>query len=129
MANLLIGARPEIQLLVPDVSRGGFSTVRGQDVRDVLAFLREHTPGLIVLDAALGRGGDGPSALDLCARLRKIARLREVPVVLLLPDGAPSALVAEAEYARVRHLVRVPSERNEVERILFDAILHAPRVA
>lgn len=47
--------------------------------RDVLAYLRERTPDLIVLDIEM----PFLSGLDLCGRIKAVPRLRDVPVILV----------------------------------------------
>jgi len=47
---------------------------------EALAYLRERTPDLMILDGELS----GMSGLDICYRAKKVSRLRHIPVILLL---------------------------------------------
>ena len=53
--------------------------VKVEDGREVLAYLRSHTPDLIILDINMPY----LSGLDLCARVKHVQRLKNIPVILV----------------------------------------------
>ena len=49
------------------------------DGQDVLAYLREHTPDVAILEADL----PSVDGFDLCRKMKSIKRLRDVPIILI----------------------------------------------
>lgn len=60
-------------------------TLDGHDVVSVdngkaaLEYLKEHTPDLAILDVHM----PDVNGIDLCQRMRKVSRLKDVPVIIL----------------------------------------------
>ena len=57
----------------------GYQVVKVADGREALAWLKEHTPSLAVLDVAMPH----MTGLEVCARMKRVSRLADVPVVIL----------------------------------------------
>ncbi len=87
----------------------GFRTHSLADTGEALRYLKEHTPDLIVLDEdAKGELG----ALDLAWRIKRVRRLKEVPVVVLVATADQRTKVA-AQMARVDKLLTKPLTGGE----------------
>jgi DNA-binding response OmpR family regulator len=86
--------------------------------RAALAFLKDHTPDLVVLDAAM----PDVSGLEICARLKLIRRLKAVPV-LLLTEPRDEGSRAEAAAAGASAVISKPLSGKNV-RALVRALLH-----
>lgn len=108
------GQRVLIDMLL---SLEGYRLVAVEDGREALAWLKENTPDLVVLDVNMPYV-DGT---DVCRRMKGVSRLAEVPVVVL------TAMRDEATQQAVRAagadvLVRKPLEgkdfRKQVRRLL-----------
>ena len=65
-------------------------------------YLQDHTPRLLVLDAALS-GVNGTSVAD---RVKKIARLKDTPVIVLCE--AEGRLRAQAEFCKADRVILKP---------------------
>lgn len=95
----------------------GYEVAKVADGREALTWLKEHTPGLAVLDVNMPH----LSGLDVCARMKRVSRLKDVPVVILtaLRDNATRDGAREA---RADALVLKPLEgkdfRSLVRRLL-----------
>ena len=79
---LIVEDEPKLAALEADyLAAAGFATHRIEDGLQVVPWVREHAPDLILLDLMLP-GRDG---LEICRELRASsdARLREVPVVMV----------------------------------------------
>jgi len=57
----------------------GYQVAKVADGREALTWLKEHTPALAVLDVAMPH----LSGLEVCARMKRVSRLKGVPVVIL----------------------------------------------
>ena len=61
------------------------------DGQDVLAYLREHTPDLAILET----GTPSVDGFELCRKMKSIKRLKEVPIVLVTSQEVLSDEVKE----------------------------------
>jgi CheY-like chemotaxis protein len=61
------------------LSVDGHEVVTVADGRDALAWLKEHTPDLAILDVAMPH----LSGIEVCSRMKRVRRLRDVPVIIL----------------------------------------------
>ncbi len=77
------------------LSLDGYEVVTVGDGREALAWLREHTPDLAILDVAMPH----LNGLDVCGRMKRVRRLKGVPVMILtgLRDDATRTLARQAE--------------------------------
>lgn len=82
----------------------GFQTTSLTEGAQALRYLKEHTPALIVLDEEVK---SELSALDLAWRIKRVRRLKDVPVVVLVSSADQRTQVA-AKMARVDKLLVKP---------------------
>jgi DNA-binding response OmpR family regulator len=95
------------------LSVDGHAVVAVEDGREALAWLREHTPDLAILDVAMPLV-DG---VDICTRMKRVKRLAHVPVIILtaLRDDATREL---ARLARADALVLKPLEGKDFRELV-----------
>ena len=83
--------------------------------------LRRAVPDGLILDDAL----DGPSALELCRRIRKVGRLKQVPIILLASPGRDQTLLASARQAQANEVLGRPligkNVRARIRRIIEES--------
>ena len=114
MAEDLAGQRLVLDMLL---------TVEGYDVKlvedgaEALAYLKPHTPDLAILDVRM----PNVDGLEVCARMKRVTRLKGVPVMILtaLRDDATleSARLAGADAVVIKPL-EGKDFRSEVKRLL-----------
>ena len=100
------GHRAVMEMLL---SLDGYEIVSVGDGREALAWLKEHTPALAILDVRMPHLG----GLEVCRRMKAVKRLARVPVVILtaLRDEATTH-AAEAVGADL--LVHKPLEGKDL---------------
>ncbi len=77
---LLVEDDPEIrQLCVHILARDGIEVHEAVDGTDAVAYLRDHTPAFVLLDAQL----PGIHGLEICRRMKASPRFCKVPVVMM----------------------------------------------
>jgi twitching motility two-component system response regulator PilH len=74
---LVEDGRAEQQLIAALLSQAGFTVVVFDQVDSAWAWLKEHTPALVLLDIVMA----GQSGLDLCRMIRARPEFNEVPIV------------------------------------------------
>ena len=100
------------------------------DGQDVLAYLREHTPDLAILDT----GTPSVDGFDLCRKMKSVKRLRDIPIILVT-SGHPTLTDEDKGLAKVvkANLV-IPKPlgdknlRERVKALLAGRTPHEPRV-
>ena len=99
------------------LSVDGYEVAKAVDGREALAWLKDHTPDLAILDVAMPHL-DG---IEVCSRMKRVRRLKDVPVIILtgLRDAATRA---SARNAKADALVIKPLEGKDfralVQRVL-----------
>ncbi len=80
-ASILVADDAEGQRLVLEMllSVDGYDVVTVGDGKEALEYLKEHTPDLAILDVRMPH----MSGLDVCHRMKRIPRLKDVPVLIL----------------------------------------------
>lgn len=83
VAEDLAGQRMVLDMLL---SVEGYEVKLVEDGVEALEYLKENTPDLAILDVRMPRLG----GLEVCARMKRVSRLRNVPVMILtaLKDAA-----------------------------------------
>jgi len=76
VADDLEGQRMVLDMLL---SADGYVVHAVADGREALAYLKEHTPDLAVLDVNMPH----VSGIDVCDRMKRVPRLKDVPVIIL----------------------------------------------
>lgn len=81
------------------LSLDGHEIVAVRDGREALEYLKDHTPDLAILDVNMPQV-DG---IDVCGRMRRVTRLRTVPVIILtaMRDETTQTLARMAQADRV----------------------------
>jgi CheY-like chemotaxis protein len=99
------------------LSADGYNVVQVADGREALAYLKEHTPDLAILDVAMPQI-DG---LDVCMRMKRVARLAKVPVIVLtaLRDDRTREM---ARMAKADALVLKPLEGKDFRKLVRDVM-------
>ncbi|MDZ7800019.1 MAG: response regulator [Trueperaceae bacterium] len=108
------GQRVLIDMLL---SLEGYRLVAVEDGREALAWLKENTPDLVVLDVNMPYV-DG---IDVCRRMKGVSRLAEVPVVVLTAmrdEGTEQAVRAAGADVMVRKPLEGKDFRKQVSRLL-----------
>ncbi len=82
--------------------------------KEGLAFLKENTPMLIVLEDGLN-----PDAFTLASRIKMIPRLRQIPLVLLAEET--DFTKTTAEISGVDHILSKPIDRKRFMALLQQA--------
>lgn len=108
------GQRAVLEMLL---SLDGYELVTVEDGREALAWLKDHTPDLVILDVNM----PFIDGLDICRRMKRISRLQAVPVMILTAMRDRRTL-AEAGDAGAEMVVRKPLEgkdfRQNVQELL-----------
>src|SRR5690606_25181301 len=83
VAEDLAGQRMVLDMLL---SVEGYEVHMVEDGAEALEWLRDNTPDLAILDVRMPRLG----GLEVCARMKRVSRLKDVPVLILtaLKDAA-----------------------------------------
>jgi CheY-like chemotaxis protein len=84
---------------------------------EALAYLRDHTPSLIMADSRL------PilSGLEVCDRVKRVSRLKNVPFVIMA-DFKDEEAQQEARRVRADRVVTRPFIGKDLGRIVFELI-------
>ena len=101
--DIVVATEKENTLLEMVLSTENYHLVLLDKGLDVLAYLREQTPALLLVDAHLPDVG----GITICSRIRKISRLQTVPFVLLVAAKDTTSLKA-AELCRADALLTKP---------------------
>ena len=92
------GHRKVLEMLL---SAYNYQVIAVADGHQALTYLQSNTPDLMILDV------DMPfmTGLDVCGRARRIARLRDVPVIIMtaLSDDKTKALATKVDADMVVH--------------------------
>lgn len=83
----------------------------------LLARLRLETPDLIIADAHL----PVVSGIDVCKRVKRVARLKDVPVIILT-DFKDEEAQLHAQGARADHVLTRPLIGKDLGRIVADVL-------
>jgi DNA-binding response OmpR family regulator len=95
--RILVADDIEGQRLVLDMLLGsdGHNVDSVADGREALDYLKTNTPDLVILDVAM----PFISGIDICHRMKRIPRLKDVPVIILtaLKDESTLAMARDAK--------------------------------
>lgn len=92
VADDIAGQRMILDMLL---SVDGYDVELVEDGLEALQYLKEHTPDLAVLDVMM----PNVSGIEVCMRMKRITRLRKIPVVMLtgLRDDETRAQINAAQ--------------------------------
>lgn len=105
IADDLQGQRLVLDMLL---SADGYRVEAVADGREALEYLKQHTPDLVILDVNMPH----VSGIDVCHRMKRVPRLKDVPVIILtvLKDERTHEA---ARLARADRLVLKPLEGKD----------------
>jgi len=95
------------------VSVDGHEVVRVSDGREALEWLKDNTPDLAILDVAMPH----LSGIEVCDRMKRVGRLKDVPVMILtgLRDDNTRDM---ARHAKADALVVKPLEGKDFRALV-----------
>ncbi len=87
------------------------------DGAEALKYLKENTPDLIILDVNMPK----LSGIDVCGRIRRVKRLKDVPVIMLtsLEDAKTQKL---AQLVEVDAFVNKPLVSGKLRRMVRELV-------
>ena len=65
------------------MKNAGFETLEATDGNEALRIVKDHHPALIILDVMMS----GLSGLDVCRKLRKDKKTRDIKIIMLSAKG------------------------------------------
>ena len=101
------------ELLTHYLAADGFTVESAADGRKALALLRQGDFDLLVLDLQL----PGLDGLNVCAEVRRDARLRDVPIVMLTARGDEADRIVGLEMGADDYVVKPFSPKELVARV------------
>ena len=111
--DILIATEKENDLLEMLLSTHNYNLVFADTGAEVLSYLREHTPALLMVDAHLPDLG----GIKICSRVKKVPRLQEMPTILLV-DARNNRLLQEAENCDSETLITKPLTGKDIRAIV-----------
>lgn len=102
-----------LKLLAFNLDSADFVTLTAEDGLDGLAKARRHRPDLVVLDLML----PGMNGLDLCRELKRDARTRDIPVIMLTARGEEVDRIVGLELGADDYVVKPFSFRELLLRV------------
>jgi len=95
------------------LSVDGHDVARVNDGREALTWLKDHTPDLAILDVTMPH----LSGIEVCERMKRVTRLKDVPVIILtgLRDERTREL---ARAAHADALVQKPLEGKDFRALV-----------
>lgn len=118
VAEDLAGQRMVLDMLL---SVEGYTVHMVEDGAEALEFLKEHTPDLAILDVRMPRLG----GLEVCARMKRVSRLKDVPV-LILTAMKDAATLEASRLVAADAIVYKPLEGKDF-RETIKSLLEKPR--
>ncbi|HEX7002496.1 MAG TPA: response regulator [Trueperaceae bacterium] len=126
MAKILVADDIAGQRMVLDMllSVDGYDVHMVEDGAEALAFLKENTPDLAIIDVRM----PNVDGITVCARMKRVSRLKDVPVVIL------TALKDATTYEAARNagadaIVHKPLEGKDFRQTVKDLLAGAARPA
>lgn len=116
VADDLMGQRLILEMLL---SIDGYDVVTVEDGKAALDYLKDHTPDLAILDVKMPY----LTGIEVCGRMKRIPRLKDVPVVILTALRDEETVVSAKEH-NADLVIRKPLEGKdfrETVRQLLDA--------
>ncbi len=104
------------------LSADGYHVDAVQDGREALTYLKTNTPDLIILDVLMPHF----SGLEVCGRVKRVPRLKHVPVMILTSLQDEETL-ASADMARADRLIIKPLSGKNLRSIVYELL--EPRFA
>ena len=109
MAAILLATKDYNQRLQHQLNYNGHQTIPLESGAEVLETLKTSTPALLVLDADL----PDINGWSICKRMRKISRLKDVPVVIVV-DKYQERERLEAQMVYVSEIIVRPLSDSDI---------------
>lgn len=103
------------------LSLEGYDLVLVKDGREALEYLKDHTPDLAILDVSMPY----LTGIEVCDRMRRIARLKDVPVILLTAHQDDNTMTM-AKLVQVTEVVHKPLGGKDFRKIVRDLLEPVP---
>lgn len=118
VADDLAGQRMVLEMLL---SLDGYEVHSVEDGREALEYLQHNTPHLAILDVNMPH----MTGIDVCDRMKRVPRLRDVPVIILtvMRDDRTTAT---ARIAGADAIVMKPLEGKDFRAIVRDLLADDP---
>ncbi|HRP48214.1 MAG TPA: response regulator [Trueperaceae bacterium] len=120
--RVLVADDAEGQRLVLDMllSVDGYEVITVADGREALDYLKDNTPDLAILDVQMPH----LTGLEVCHRMKRIPRLKDVPVIILTAYR-DDHIVTQARMAHADRIVYKPLEGKDF-RATVREVLQGP---
>lgn len=105
------------------LSADGYDVHVVDDGLAALDFLKVHTPDLVILDVVMPNLG----GLEVCGRMKRISRLKDVPVIILTAHQSEHVR-AEASFVKADALIYKPLEGKDLRMKVRELLARHPRV-
>lgn len=105
VADDLMGQRLILEMLL---SIDGYDVVTVEDGKAALDYLRDHTPDLAILDVKMPY----LSGIEVCGRMKRIPRLKDVPVIILTAMRDEETTASAKEH-HADEVIRKPLEGKD----------------
>lgn len=111
---LVADDQPGLRMLLDMLlSLDGYEVVTVEDGKQVLEYLKSHTPSLMILDVNM----PFVDGIDICRRVRGIERLKRVPVIILTASKDDGVMTA-AKMAKASAVVNKPLEGKDFRALV-----------
>lgn len=114
VAEDMAGQRLVLEMLL---SADGYDVVAVEDGREALEYLKENTPDLAILDVNM----PFVTGTEVCSRMKRIQRLKEVPVIILTALREEQVL-REARAASADEVIPKPLEGKDFRQVVRDLL-------
>jgi DNA-binding response OmpR family regulator len=111
--HILIATHKENDLLELLLGTENYALILKDSAEATLAYLREHTPALMMLDAHL----PDLSGLVIAGRVRRVKRLQNVPIIALV-SAKDTYVLKDAQHAGVNHIITKPLTGQDIRAIV-----------
>lgn len=118
VADDIAGQRMVLEMLL---SLDGHAVHSVEDGKEALEYLQHNTPDLAILDVNM----PNVSGIDVCDRMKRVPRLKDVPVIILtvLRDDRTNAM---ARMAGADTIIMKPLEGKDFRAIVSDLLRRQP---
>lgn len=111
--HILIATQKENDLLELLLGTENYTLILKDSAEAVLAYLREHTPALMMLDAHL----PDLSGLVIAGRVRRVKRLQDIPIIALV-SARDTYVLKDAQHVKVNHIITKPLTGQDIRAVV-----------
>lgn len=114
VADDIAGQRMVLEMLL---SVDGYDVHMVEDGAEALAFLKENTPDLAIIDVRM----PNVDGITVCGRMKRVSRLKDVPVIVLTALKDPTTYEA-ARSAGADAIIHKPLEGKDFRQTVKDLL-------